>query len=122
MGYKSAEAQREYQREWIAARRAEFFKDKKCVRCGSRESLELDHIDPSMKVDHKIWSWSQERRDEEIAKCQVLCKPCHVEKTGADIEPPHGTNSRYTSKKWKCRCELCKWAHTALARRRRQGQ
>lgn len=79
------ERKREYQREWLANRRANFFADKACVRCGSAEQLELDHIDPEQKVSHRIWSWSQERRDAEIAKCQVLCAECHKAKSAAYV-------------------------------------
>lgn len=81
MGYKDPDKQREYQRQWKAARRAEFFKDKVCVRCGSTKNLELDHIDRSTKVSHNIWSWSKKRREAEIEKCQVLCRDCHKAKS-----------------------------------------
>ncbi len=70
-----------YQREWIAKRRNDYFKDKYCVKCGSVEKLELDHIDYNNKTTHRIWSWSEERRLKEIEKCQVLCHNCHREKT-----------------------------------------
>lgn len=33
--------------------------------------------------------------------------------------PPHGTETRYTSK-WRCRCDLCRQA-SAQARRRRRA-
>jgi hypothetical protein len=85
MPMATREAQREYQRRWKATRRAEWFKDKKCCRCGSTKNLELDHIDPSTKVDHQIWTWSQQKRDVELAKCQVLCKDCHKVKTRIDL-------------------------------------
>lgn len=111
MGYKNPEKQKKYQREWRAQRRADWLKDKTCARCGSAEQLEVDHKDPSEKVSHKIWSWSEKRRNEELAKCQVLCKPCHLEKTRRDNEPAHGTNSRYTSPVWRCRCDACREAH-----------
>jgi 5-methylcytosine-specific restriction endonuclease McrA len=75
---------REYQRKWIAARRAEWFAGKACAMCGSKESLELDHIIPALKVDNHIWSWSKQRRDEELAKCQALCEECHKKKTAKD--------------------------------------
>jgi 5-methylcytosine-specific restriction endonuclease McrA len=84
---------RDYQRTWIARRRAEWFADKQCVRCGSVEKLRLDHIDAKTKVrrmDHAIWSWSLERREAEIAKCQVLCEECHKLKTAENNEYPRG--------------------------------
>ena len=80
MGY-TGDKKREYQREWVAKRRATFFADKCCAYCGSTKNLELDHIDPSQKVSHSIWSWSESRRNEELAKCQALCEECHKEKT-----------------------------------------
>lgn len=73
--------QRTYQREWRAQRRADWFADKACAVCGSTDRLELDHIDPSQKVSSALWSWAEERRLAELAKCQVLCHDHHVEKT-----------------------------------------
>ena len=58
MGYKDPEKQKEYQRNWLAKRRADWFSENgPCINCGSWDNLELDHIDPSTKVDNKIWSW-----------------------------------------------------------------
>ena|SRR6185312_966201 len=74
-------ARREYHRRWSAARRAAAMAGASCVRCGSAARLELDHIDPSTKIDHKIWSWSKPRRLAELAKCQWLCHDCHRAKT-----------------------------------------
>ena len=92
--------------------RGEFFADKVCVKCGSGAFLELDHIDPTQKVSHKIWSWSKVRREAELAKCQVLCRKCHKDKSceqrGYKREVSHGTLSGYDH--WKCRCGLCKKA------------
>lgn len=91
MGYKDPEKQKEYQRNWLAKRRADWFSENgPCINCGSWDNLELDHIDPSTKVDNKIWSWSKERRDKETAKCQVLCEDCHHEKTIANKEYLYG--------------------------------
>jgi hypothetical protein len=87
---RTVELQREYNRLWIARRREAFFRDKYCARCGSRKQLELDHIDPATKVTHNVWSWAQERRDVELAKCQVLCHDCHGFKSddAMRIHPP----------------------------------
>jgi 5-methylcytosine-specific restriction endonuclease McrA len=78
------ETMRAYQRKWIAGRRAAYFADKSCVRCGATDSLELDHIIPERKTHHAIWSWSEHRRAAELEKCQVLCHGCHREKTTED--------------------------------------
>ena len=99
---------REYKRQWRAARRAAYFADKACVRCGSIENLQLDHIDRNTKVTHNIWSWSKERRETELSKCQVLCADCHKIKTNEDFNYglKHGTLQGYDY--WKCRCDECK--------------
>lgn len=52
-----------------------------CRQCGSTEDLELDHIDPTTKISHAVWSWSEQRRAEELKKCQVLCHNYHETKT-----------------------------------------
>ena len=90
------EYMQKYQREWIARRRAEWFKDKKCAKCGSTDRLEIDHIDPKTKVSHAVWSWAKERRDAELAKCQVLCYEHHKQKTKIDIRQmdPNGKYRR----------------------------
>lgn len=82
------EAQREYQRKWLAERRASWFRGQRCADCGTSENLELDHTDPAAKVDHKVWSWSQVRRAAELAKCVARCESCHAKKSGR--EAVHG--------------------------------
>src|SRR4030081_2007122 len=112
MPMPTKELQREYQRLWIARRRAAYFKDKSCVDCGSKESLQLDHIDRTTKVDHRIWSWSEERRSEELEKCTVRCQPCHQIKTNNDLDrgyTVHGSEIR--GYHHGCRCEACTEAH-----------
>lgn len=72
---------RDYQRRWMEQRRKQFFTGKSCVQCGSKERLELDHVDPELKLHHVIWSWKESRRAAEIKKCQVLCHDCHKQKS-----------------------------------------
>jgi hypothetical protein len=111
MGYKDPAKQREFNRLWVARRRAEYLSTKCCVVCGSKTDLEIDHIDPSKKISHTVWSWSIERRDQELSKCQVLCSNCHKEKTKRDFgyKSGHGTLSEY---KKGCRCEVCRVNHS----------
>jgi len=110
MPYKDKDKQREYQRNWMRERREAFFKGKVCVNCGADERLELDHIDRDTKVSHNVWSWSEQRRLEELDKCQVLCEDCHMAKTIEQMDrSPHGTHNRYVS---GCRCQPCKKAHS----------
>lgn len=115
MPYMNPEKRREYQREWIKARRAEWFASRSCVRCGSTDRLELDHVDPSQKVDHKVWSWSAVRREVELAKCQALCHECHKVKSSAEatVYPDHGTRKRYRK---GCKCDPCMAANAAYAK------
>lgn len=55
----------------------------KCVGCGTRDNLELDHKDPSTKSFSfaKIWSYSLNKFDKELEKAQLLCVDCHKKKT-----------------------------------------
>jgi hypothetical protein len=78
MPMATKEAQKEYQRTWIAKRRLAYLQDKSCARCGSTEDLRVHHRDRALKISHNIWSWSQERRDKELEKCEILCHSCHV--------------------------------------------
>jgi hypothetical protein len=73
---------RAYDREWMKKRRDAWFAvNGPCVDCGSSENLELDHDDRSDKVSHRVWSWSEERRNVELAKCVARCRKCHRAKT-----------------------------------------
>ena len=67
MPYKDLATQREYQRRWMAARRAEYLAGKRCAFCNSDGPLEIHHFDPAIKVHHAIWSWSQARREATMA-------------------------------------------------------
>jgi 5-methylcytosine-specific restriction endonuclease McrA len=58
----------------------------KCVKCGGTDRLQFDHIDPRQKSEHRIWTWGAERRAAELAKCQLLCEPCHRVKTEENDE------------------------------------
>jgi 5-methylcytosine-specific restriction endonuclease McrA len=104
MPYQNKERQLEYQRLWMKQRREDYFKVKHCKECGSGENLELHHIDPRIKEDHKIWSWSEGRREKELLKCIVLCRDCHKK----EHAPVHGTVSMYNRR--GCRCDFCKEA------------
>ena len=52
-----------------------------CIKCGTRESLELDHIDRKNKTFAISRPPSEKAFWEELKKCQILCKKCHKEKT-----------------------------------------
>lgn len=108
MPYKDKEKQREYQRQWMARRREEWLEaNGPCQFCGSGEDLEVDHIDPEHKVSHRVWSWSKERREAELANCRVLCSDCHKERTAEyrRDQVQHGTATMYDL---ACRCVDCR--------------
>lgn len=125
MSYKDPEVQREYQRKWRNTRRKEYIKKHggKCVQCGSKHRLEFDHVDRSRKVEHKIWTWKRARIEEELKKCQLLCKRCHINKTHAergDRVIVHGT--LYRGYHHGCRCSECRRANAAYENKRRHGK
>ncbi|ASR75515.1 HNH endonuclease [Streptomyces phage Mildred21] len=84
----TGEAKREYQRKWVADRRAAGIEylGGSCRICGATENLNVDHKDASTKVDHRIWSWAWDRALKELDKCQLLCEKHHREKTKANGE------------------------------------
>lgn len=101
----------------------------KCVRCGSTKNLHLDHKDKYLK-DFNItayWSYSIEKFDVELSKCQLLCKPCHKIKSDEDQDwgalgygaTHHGTASMYRT---GCRCSPCKLDYNREARQYRALQ
>lgn len=112
------EAKREYARKWVATRRASWMADKFCVKCGRVDNLEIHHLDPTQKVSHSVWSWSQIKRDAELAKCVVLCHDCHAVETALQAFNPlvHGTRAGYETH--KCRCFAC--VEAASIRREKQ--
>lgn len=82
MPYADPDAKRAYQREWWNRRRTEWIAEHgPCIDCGGAVDLEVDHVDASTKVSHRIWSWSKVRREAELAKCVVRCHDCHGRKS-----------------------------------------
>lgn len=90
----------------------------KCALCGSTKRLEFDHIGPKSKTFDplKVWSFSEEMREKELLKCQLLCKQCHLWKTLTErgkktAKNTHGTVSAYRY----CHCVECKEAKRVAA-------
>lgn len=96
MTYKGATA-REYRRRLRAQRRADWVNaNGPCRHCGSREDLEIDHIDPRTKCfnPRALWLRSRAVREDELAKCQVLCAKCHTKKTAAELSGEGGPGAK----------------------------
>lgn len=122
MGYKEAWIKRT--RVWALTLLGE-----KCVRCGISENLEFDHVlavTKSFEISYAISrGYSKARIEEELQKCQLLCRPCHVLKSKESGDCPgrtprrideHGTEAYYS--RTGCRCEPCRQArHDARVRR-----
>jgi len=84
--YSDPVLQRQYQNEWLKKRRRDWLAENgPCVDCGSWAELEVDHLDPAVKVTHRVWSWSSEKRKAELAKCVVRCEPCHSLRTSSQM-------------------------------------
>jgi DNA-directed RNA polymerase subunit M/transcription elongation factor TFIIS len=107
---------REYMRRRYHEKRKEMITHLggKCARCGSEKDLQIDHIDrakKTMKVPRMAYV-NNARRMEELKNCQLLCGPCHNEKTVVEDLgrrfSDHGTYVMYVNK--KCRCDACKSA------------
>jgi len=111
----TAEEYRVYQKERYHERvaLARDILGRKCYKCGSKESLQIDHVDPQKKKHNisYITRLSMKKFRKEIEKCQLLCMTCHGLKTIKDkgqvpAKGTHGTLSAYRY----CKCDKCKKA------------
>ena len=80
---------RKYQREWKRRRKLAFMLfsfQVRCAQCGACpediSQLHFDHIDEATKLCDPagIWSYNRVSRLAELAKCQVLCSSCNLQK------------------------------------------
>ncbi|MFW9998429.1 MAG: HNH endonuclease, partial [Candidatus Odinarchaeota archaeon] len=126
MAAGSRAAYNEYMAEYMLrryhARRSEAIEKLggECSRCGSTTHLEIDHIDPGQKsfALNKLWSVAKDKFEQELEKCQLLCKDCHEKKSALDAgkkvaRGTHGTLSSYRH----CKCHECRAAKSAYMKR-----
>jgi len=81
-----------------------------CVRCGSTDTLEFDHISASSKTYDisKIFAGGSEAKVQaELLKCQLLCHECHVKKSHEEGDVKYVEHGGGLTGKRNCRCELC---------------
>ena len=58
----------------------------KCVKCGTTHNLQFDHIKREGKkyeITRKL-TYKFDNIKEELDKCQLLCAPCHLDKTASE--------------------------------------
>ena len=87
----------------------------RCVQCGTKRKLEIDHKDPKKKkldISRVLTIVENDKLKKELKKCQLLCHSCHMRKTVAErgqslAKGTHGTLSSYRY----CKCQLCIDAH-----------
>lgn len=99
----------EYMLKRYYARRAEAFEvlGGICMQCGTSESLEIDHIDPSTKSFDlgTFWNCARVKFLMELKKCQLLCAKHHKIKSDLELSVGHGQG--LTGRR-NCYCDLCK--------------
>lgn len=119
MPYKDHAVQKAWQLEWMRKRREEWFRiHGPCKFCQSWIDLNLHHRDPGQKVNHRVWSWSKDRRETELSKCDVLCERCHQRLHGNERIVDHGNHGYRRG----CRCDICRaWKSAALKRETRRA-
>ena len=123
-----------YMQKRYHLRRAEAFEylGDCCVVCGTKDQLEIDHINPEKKEISlcKLWSIAKVRFLEELDKCQLLCKQHHLEKSRTEgslnkswvTKPRLVHGSVWTYKHHKCRCAICVAAHGPERTPRQHGE
>lgn len=98
-----------------------------CVVCGTTENLDFDHVDPSTKifnVARQAGDVSEKRFWAEVSKCQLLCRPHHIDKCKMDGSRTTGQlhpNSKLKESDVPKIRELYSLGHTQTALARKFG-
>lgn len=93
---KAAQQRRQVRADARYAERVRPFLEAGCVDCGSHENLHFHHVDPSTKryAISVMVTHSDEAITAELAKCVVVCLPCHVKRHAAIRQLEDGAQSR----------------------------
>jgi hypothetical protein len=80
-----------------------------CAICGAVDKLQFDHIDPKTKIRTiaNILAYREDKFWAEVAKCQLLCIPCHTDKTIIDRGMKHAVHGGTAMYRRGCRCRPC---------------
>jgi 5-methylcytosine-specific restriction endonuclease McrA len=121
MPFKDPKKKEAYQREYDGKRYEKAAKELrerlggKCVECGATTNLHFDHIEKKDKKFPIMYFWKLKgpEMDEELAKCRLLCQPCHIKRHAAKC----GTRSKYVHH--KCRCNECMLANRKYHKNRK---
>lgn len=116
MGY-SNKTMATYMRQRRRARKDEYFADKVCLWCGSDQRLTLRYGGPEPVDLSTIWDWPQDRREDVLTHCVVLCRPhWHqaVQIAWRSSRPViHGLSGSYQR---GCQCAVCNQSKLAYIR------
>ena len=81
MPLKDPEAMRQYQRQWLRRRREWYFEGARCVYCAAAKDLEVNHVVPlavePRRMKHRIWSYRREVIEDELSRCEPVCRRCN---------------------------------------------
>lgn len=101
MAYKDKEKQKEFQRNWIKAKRTKLLENKKCANCDSTEDLNIVNIKGKNKKFS--YSYSESKLQEKLKEAIILCETHYMQynkTTKTKLSTTHGQSSRtrtYTS-------------------------
>jgi hypothetical protein len=98
-----------------------------CANCGSTARLEFDHTNRDRIGDEncitQLLGYSWDTILAELSKCQLLCYPCHKDKTRAERAVDRATRALHgslTKYRYGCRCEACATVHKSYMKAYRE--
>jgi hypothetical protein len=108
MPYKDKEAQKKFQRDWIAKRREDLLVNKTCRDCSSTSDLNFVNVKNGGKKFS--YSYSGEKLKEKLADAIVLCEDCNDKfqrNTRKEKSTTHGKTNSSTYMSWRSMISRC---------------